>query len=171
MRILVPRASPNEVHEEWGISPYQNLVDFLLQCSCRTSWAMASWTEKILWWTNIPGGEFYWVLGRSEWQLVLGAVELESPTSVESPTRAPALNNGASSPLVTVLSMSWDPKLQGPIRTNPWIWNLQCWIPHPLGPGALTMGLPLPLGHHVLSMSWDPCPLYTTSTSRILELI
>ena len=51
---------------------------------------MKSWNIKVSWGTNIPSNRFYWVLVRSEWQLVVGAVKLESPGRI---------HNGASSPI------------------------------------------------------------------------
>ena len=51
---------------------------------------MKSWNVKVLWGRNISSNRFYWVLVRSEWQLVVGAVKLESPGRN---------HNGASSPI------------------------------------------------------------------------
>ena len=69
-------------------------------CGSQTSWANTSFNVKVLWGTNIPGGEFYWVLGRSEWQLVLGAAKLESPHQCWGPHQGPGASQwGFLSPL------------------------------------------------------------------------
>ena len=88
-------------------------------------WAMKSWNVKVLWGRNIPSNRFYWVLVRSEWQLVVGAVKLESPGRN---------HNRASSPIPA------GHKLVGNVTGC----SRATQISDMWKQGASTMGLPLP---------------------------
>ena len=132
-------------------SPYQDLI----HCVIAVVKPYEQWRGEMFdGWQIFLEMNLYWVLGRSEWQLVLGAVKLESPH--QGP---PASQWGFLSPLPTMLpccQCHWTPMQRWKIaRILGSILNLEAWVPPRLrGSQVFNMGLPPSLVKFFL-LSWN----------------